>query len=212
MNNFDKFINRFTSDIRTWSEEPRPQDGQIYATDTYVMARVAEHLCEATYSVDEKQPNFSSVLPKERTCSLSMDIRKVAKAISQVPVEEFKELEDAEEICEECFGTGYVTWEYEDTDGETHENDFECPICSGLGRLSRKLILREDRNICINGIWFKIGNIQRIVDAISELGVVEVEVQHLVDKKPMLIHVCKDVEVIVMPSNKHETGCIITLQ
>lgn len=29
MNNFDKFINRFTSDIRTWSEEPRPQDGQI---------------------------------------------------------------------------------------------------------------------------------------------------------------------------------------
>lgn len=212
MNKFDKFINRFTSCSCLWSEVPRPQEGQIYATDSIVMARVAEHLCEATYSEHDKQPNFSRVIPKERTCSLSMDIREVAKAISTVPVKEFKEVTDKEADCDECEGTGRVTWEYEDSNGVTHEDDFDCPICDGSGKLSHKLLHREDRFIGINGISFKIGKMQLIIDAIYNLGVTEVEVQYLAENKPMLIHVCKDVDVIIMPNMVYEPVCSVTIK
>lgn len=212
MNNFDNFIKRFTSDARSFSEEPRPQDGQIYATDLIVMARVDEHLCEETYSEHEKQPIFSRVFPKEHTCSLSMDIREVAKAINTVPVEEFKEVTGKEAECDECDGTGCVTWEYEDMNGITHEDDFDCPICDGRGKLSHKLLHREDRLIGINGISFNIGKMQRIIEAIHNLGVTEVEVQHLAENEPMLIHVCKDVDVIIMPNMVYEPVCSVTIK
>lgn len=212
MNNFDNFIKRFTSDNRKWSEEPRPQDGQIYATDLVVMARVAEHLCEATYSEHKGQPVFSRCFPKKRTCSLSMDIREVAKAINEVPVEEYREVTGNEAKCDECAGSGYVTWQYEDREGETHEDDFECPICDGRGKLSHKLLHREDRNIGINGVWFKIEKMQLIIDAIFNLGVVKVEVHHLAEKEPMLIHVCKDVDVIIMSNMAYDPVCSVTLK
>jgi hypothetical protein len=212
MNKFDKFINRFTSDSRSWSEEPRPQEGKIYATDFVVMARVAEHLCGATYSEHDKQPNFIRVFPKEHICSLSMDIREVAKVINTVPVKEFKEVTGKEADCDECEGTGRVTWEYEDSNGVTHEDDFDCPICDGSGKLSHKLLHREDRLIGINGISFKIGKMQRIIDAIYNLGVTEVEVQYLAENEPMLIHVCKDVDVIIMPNMVYEPVCSVTIK
>lgn len=211
MNKYDNFIKRFTSDFRAWSEEPRQKDGQVYGTDGKVMARVAEHLCEASYSEHENQPNFGRCFPAH-TCTLSMDIRKVAKAIGTVPVEEFKEVSGKEAECDECDGTGRVTWEYEDMNCVTHEDDFDCPICDGRGKLSHKLLHREDRLIGINGISFNIGKMQRIIDAIYNLGVIEVEVQHLAENEPMLIHVCKDVDVIIMPNMVYEPVCSVTIK
>lgn len=141
-----------------------------------------------------------------------MDIRKVAKAINEVPTEEFKEVNGPEAKCEECNGTGRVTWEYEDRNGETHEDDFDCPICCGCGELSHKLLQRANRNIRINGTGFNIGKMQLIIDAIHNLGVTEVEVQHLAENEPMLIHVCKDVDVIIMPNMVYEPVCSVTIK
>lgn len=212
MNKYDNFIKKFTSDDREWSGEPRPKDGIIYATDCIVMARVAEHLCEETYSEHKNQPDFNRVLPQKQTCSLLMDIREVAKAINEVPNIEFKEVSETEARCEECCGTGLVFWEYEDRKGVTHIVEFDCPICDGSGKLSHKMLHREDRIISINGICFNIGIMQYVIDAIFNLGVTEVEVQHISEKEPMLIHVCKDVDVIIMPNMVHEPVCSVTIR
>lgn len=74
------------------------------------------------------------------------------------------------------------------------------------------MLHREDRLIGINGISFNIGKMQRIIEAIHNLGVTEVEVQHLAENEPMLIHVCKDVDVIIMPNMVDEPVCSVTIK
>ena len=49
--------------------------------------------------------------------------------------------------CTECNGEGEVEWEYMDSLGKTHLQDFDCPICGGSGYAEQLKEIKTGRMI-----------------------------------------------------------------
>ena len=79
--------------------------------------------------------------------------------------------------CEDCNGTGEVTWEYEDLDGNTHDLIDTCPVCDGDGtvvektvKLTGKMLVKPDQLFKLHNTFFNIDNMMRVVDGLKKLG------------------------------------------
>lgn len=79
--------------------------------------------------------------------------------------------------CEDCNGTGEVTWEYEDLDGYTHDLIDTCPVCDGDGtvvektvKLTGKMLVKPDQLFKLHNTFFNIDNMMRVVDGLKKLG------------------------------------------
>lgn len=213
MTKYDKILKMFLGDYDETPksiESPRPQDNYIYATDTRSCIRVNRELCEVKYFPHDNQPNFNRVFPTPE-CSLILNIEEVASAIKKVPEMEKVAVYGKEAECEECGGTGSVTWRYE-TDDDEYERDFDCPVCDGRGKFTHKNLKREQRNISFNGVNFFIGQIMTIVDAIHQLGHKTATVQRLNTQYSMLINVEQGVDIVVMPNLLESSACDIKLK
>ena len=212
MTKYDKILKLFI-DIESPGclTEPRPHGNYIYATDTYACIRIKRELCEEAYEAHEQQPkSFDRIFPKPE-CSLVLNVAEVASAISKVPEEECVKVYGKDAECEECGGTGSVTWRYE-TDYDEYERVFDCPVCDGRGKFTHKNLKREQRNISFNGVNFFIGQIMTIVDAIHQLGHKTATVQRLNTQYSMLINVEHGVDIVVMPNLLESSACDIKLK
>jgi hypothetical protein len=93
-----------------------------------------------------------------------------------------------------------VEWTYEDSNGEEHYDYFDCPICDGKGKVKTKEIEREERAIAINGTSFNAGLLQKIAEAMNDIGLpYGVITYQAKNSQPMLIQLQEGIEVIIMP-------------
>lgn len=210
MNKYDKALWLFKDQDRACLKEPRPYEEYIVSSDSHVLIRIRKSLCEEEYTKHEKQPDFGRIMPPEN-CNISFSVQKLGNVLKKY----YKENEKTEEgqiECEECCGSGYVRWRYNDSFGLTHYERFDCPICEGEGYVEKYETTENYQNISINNVCFTIKNLKKINDALEILGVEEIKITHLEKYKTMRILVEEGVDIIAMPNTASEPIEKITLK
>lgn len=215
MNKYDSILKMFaTGDVDdvNWVCEPSDYGTHIIATDKQILVRVAKSMCNEQYVAHTNHPdNVDRVFPAAN-CAYKLNIDECFNAIKRVPDDEIVTVNGIAAQCEECHGYGYVTWEYTDRHGETHEHEDECPLCDGRGKITERRMRRNDRNIGINGVCVRIGGFVTILHAINELGHCTATVQRCELSHAMRIAVEPGVEMLIMPNTVDEPACEITLK
>lgn len=209
---YDKFLQCFVASVddpRESLQQPRPQSGNIYASDARTAARVNAELCESAYSAHDRQPDFASAI-SDIECPLLMDIGEVALAIANDPEEE---PQYHHRKCPECCGEKYVTWEYKDSDGEMHEMEYDCYVCHGSGMMPDLVQEQVDRYISINGVLYTMELIKKVLNAIYSLGIGQVSFG-ISSRNIGMIRICPGVDCWVMTSIPEDIkpSCCVTLK
>lgn len=211
-NKYDQVLQDFCGDNRTWNREPRPHEGYIYATDLYKVIRVEKSKCNLEYEPHKHQPTkYTEIFPQPE-CSLTLNVKDFVKEIAKIPFSEVVKFGEKECMCEDCNGSGWVEWFYEDKSGEEHYSDYSCPVCEGTGYLKSKLLYRSERNMAINGVWYNIGHIIIALEAIERLGHKTAKITHLKEEKSLRIDVEQGVEILVMSNKTKKPDIDITLK
>lgn len=203
MKNEKSFFSRFVYNggftNRDCLRKPFERDGFIYATDTRIMVRVSEDLCEEKYEISEKPKNIPPF--PNADCCYKLELKELVGVIKSIPECETIAVSGKEAECDECEGDGRVEWTYEDSDGEEHYDYFDCPICGGKGKVATKEYEREERAIGINGLPFNVRLLENIADAMNDIGLTYVVIACLAEgTRPMLIQFQKGIDVIIMPT------------
>lgn len=201
MNKYDKALTRFTGDYdcADWTRLPRKSGNKIIATETHIIIRVDADKCEGEYDPHHNQPDnehINRIFPKPN-CDLYLDVHEIAKCINAVDDEISFDVTGENAKCDECFGKGYVTWEYEGNN-ETHYHDFDCPVCDGRGRVNKKTRQRSDLNIEINGAKYYIGMLMPVLETIYALGHDTAHVVAHSKSNVMMIAVEPGVDIAIM--------------
>ena len=114
-------------------------------------------------------------------------------------------IQDAVE-CEDCNGSGYVTWEYMDIHGHTHEHESDCPVCDGTGEIepertkkTGKQITDENAVINIGNAYFRARVISKLKFALDFLGITSVKLTHNPNRAANEFVLNDDICIILMP-------------
>lgn len=214
---YDKALMFFTDGEceTSWTYEPRPHFDWVIATNRMVLIRVNRKLTVGEYSEHKYQPiQMNNVFP-EPDCSLVLPVNECLAAIYAVPEFEQVEVTGNEAECEECGGTGRVTWHYETEDGTEYSRFDDCPVCDGRGSVNKKQLFREQRYIGINGVCYRIGDMLTILRTIKFLGHESATVRHMAPMQTMLIRVEPGVDMLIMSNRTKDTVtpvCNITIK
>lgn len=110
-------------------KKPFTKGGFVYATNEYAIIRVRKEILKEEYPPYEK-PMFKW---PEKNCDWLITLSALQESWEQIPAVEEKIMQGEYKECPECNGEGEVEWEYMDSSGRTHYQDFECPVCGGSG-------------------------------------------------------------------------------
>ncbi len=174
------------------------KDGYVVATDSIILVRVPYNSLKGIYDkvdIPKKLPNFPTP-----NCSLNLPLSVLVDTIKSIPAEEVVPVEGVAAKCDECEGTGFVEWTYEDCEGKEHLENFDCPICNGRGRVKTKKYRREWRCISLNGTIFSVRPLMKLAKAMDIAGLHSVKVKNL-SQGPVPALMCLDggIDVIIMP-------------
>lgn len=151
------------------SAMPLLKGNKVFAADSHKAIYINAEVCQGEYERTEKfDMKFPPVAEQEQNIPL-LSLQKAYDSLPKVKDEEY-DMED----CDECDGTGYVEWEYQDKKGHIHYYDFDCPICNGRSflKLNIRKCCRPEYNAVIELAGFFINNehIKAIIDALLLLG------------------------------------------
>jgi len=121
-----------TDPMRPNMHHPFRQDGMICATDSKVLIRISEKLCEGAYQdfPDGNKPPQTKRVTPSADLWIPVTIEMLQDAWDKSPAEE------KDRTCKDCDGEGMVTWMYLDSKGGSHGMEADCPVCHGTGRIS----------------------------------------------------------------------------
>lgn len=134
----NKVLNLFVGDNepKEWMNHPNEYQGNIYATNGAMIARISKDKTEKVYPALDKA-SLSSVFPKPSTHKII--------ALQKSDFEKFKTADELNQIgldidCAECRGHGIVEWEY-----KKWQEDFDCPACHGKGYFDAEEVLTGNK-------------------------------------------------------------------
>lgn len=195
---FECFTEKIYVDLQPFCYKPFYRDGYVYATDRAIMVRVPYSKLRGLYDrVD--YPKRIPALPTPN-CNYKLPLDTLIKTIKSIPAEEVVPVQGIEAECNECEGTGIVEWTYEDSDGEDHRDNFDCPICNGMGKVKTKKYLREWRCISINETVLSVRTLMKLAEAMHIAGIETASILNLpIGCTPTLVRLGEDIEIIIMP-------------
>lgn len=179
--------------------KPFERGDYVYATNTFVMVRVAKNICDEKYSKIDS-PRVIPGFP-EPSCRYRLELKELIEIIKSIPRSETVKVSGKDAECDECEGSGRVEWNYESISGEEYTELFDCPICHGNGKVATKELEREERNISINGVSFNVELIMKIADAMNDIGLSLAVITSLTKDGPMRINFQEGIDVLLMPNS-----------
>lgn len=175
--------------------------GEVWSTDGFSVVQINPKVLVNEY------PKKAVRIPMLGcSCKKKITIEAINKALDACPKDEEEiVIQDAVE-CEDCNGTGEVTWDYIDHHGHTHEKEFLCPTCNGEGEIepkktkkTGKFITDEYAVINIGNAYFYAHNIIKLKFAMDFLGITSVELTYNPEKAGNEFVLSEDVRIRLMP-------------
>jgi len=172
---------------------------EVWSTDGYVLIRIKPERLVGEY------PKRSLPMSKiEYPCEKTITIEALNKSLEACPlVDEEEIIEDAVE-CEECDGSGEVTYEYIDNHGHTHERIFDCPICDGTGESEHEKTKKTGKKVIADNAVIEVGNayvfakyLQILKKAMDFLNIAAVKMVHNSPKGANEFVVNGDIRIII---------------
>ena len=172
---------------------------EVWSTDGYTLIRVNPEILVGEH-IKESLP-----MPKlEYPCEKTITIEALNKALEVCPlVDEEVVIRDAVE-CEECDGSGEVTYEYTDSHGHTHERIFDCPICDGTGEMEHEKIKKTGKKVIAGDAVIMVGDayifakyLQTLKQAMDFLKVVSVKMTNNSPKGANEFVVNDDIRIVI---------------
>jgi hypothetical protein len=150
-------------DLRPAMTVPNIGNEYASATDAHALVFFDKNLLpentvfETDFGEKLKYPDIQRFIELEDICNNRLDLQKVNDVISKCPlIEDFDE-EEKEDTCNECDGSGEVTYTYEDSKYKDHELDGECPICDGYGKCTQTIEKPNGRMVKNNEYYLQCG-------------------------------------------------------
>lgn len=176
------------------------RNGQVWATDGYVLISVAPHRLSGDYP---KLKLGEPVGFTKRTCDLTVTMSMLAETLASVPkIKEQIEVQPARE-CEECDGTGEVMWEYTDGGLKVHQKEAACPVCDGRGVFTKAVYKETGRTIPDPKAKIEVGNailrVRYVQKLVSAMEFFRADSVHLVcDESQTTWIIDEDILIIIM--------------
>lgn len=174
---------------------------EVWSSDGVVLIRINPKVLDNEYP--KKKLGFPEL---GCPCKKKITIEAVNQALDECPkIDEDIIIQNAVE-CEDCDGSGYVTWEYMDTRGHTHEYESDCPVCDGTGEIEHertkktgKQITNEDAVIKIGDACFRARVINKLKFAMDFLRITSVKLTHNSNRAANEFVLNDDTRIILMP-------------
>ena len=210
MNKYQEILNLFvsTDELRNWMMRPFIINSKVFATNGWALVAFDVTNLKVLGDVGYyKEDKLNGVYPLEHNLDNKYSIDYLKECFKSVPlVEDFDE-EEKEDTCDECNGSGEVTFTYEDSKYKDHEIDGECPICDGFGNCKQtiekpngKMVQDPNSKCTIGNSLFFANKIKHILEVAELLGVNEFK--HIHQSTPTKQNLFKigDVELLLMPT------------
>lgn len=160
--------------------QPFWQNNKLCATDGHVLIRIDKNLVENPEWVPQPQPktkypDTGSVIP-EYSLDIPLTVNQIQNAIQKAKIV------DEYEPCDDCHGTGMVTWEYEGLVNDYTKED-KCPVCGGDGHRGKtgRRIPDPDQPYQIQGLTFKGKRLTWLLKVMEYLQIQELTINGVTD-------------------------------
>lgn len=159
-----------------------------------------------------KYPDIQRFVEMEEICNNILDLEKVNSVISKCPLIEDYDEEEKEDTCDECDGSGEVTYTYEDSKYKDHELDGECPICDGVGKCTQTIEKPNGKIVKNNEYYLQCGIsylsvfwVEKLLKVQSIIGGDISIVNQTYPNKEILFKV-GNVKILIMPLMRDEVS------
>ena len=145
--------------VREFTYAPflHPVYNEVWATDGHVIIRISPDRLNGHYEPVKGREKLK--LPKVlKPCQLSCTYKAIRQALDACPLVDEVVMEECEEDCIECSGTGSAYFEYTDKTLRTHHHYFDCPVCGGDGVIIHKLEAHTGKKVHDENATVKVGN------------------------------------------------------
>lgn len=173
----------------------------IYGINGHMIAYIDKSMAEnAPELQSDRVEAVLAVIPKQDNIDFTFPVSRIEKILNELPMVD----EDTEKNCSDCDGSGEVEFEYNSIKGNLYEIDAECPICKGVGTLSRKTnnkvrdmsgVVRIDRHC------FLLPTFDTVLRAAKILDVKEVQLVFIGAKHSVSVFKLGKMTVLIMPAN-----------
>ena len=167
---------------------------EVWSSDGVVLIRINPKVLTNEYP--KKKLDFPKL---EVSCNKKITLDAVNQALDDCP-----KIDEVE--CEDCNGSGYVTWEYMDIHGHTHEHEYDCPVCDGTGEIepertkkTGKQITDENAVINIGNAYFRARVISKLKFALDFLGITSADLISNPDRWSNEFILDDDIHIALMP-------------
>ena len=174
---------------------------EVWSSDGIVLIRINPKVLTNEY------PKKKLGTPElECPCNKKITLEAVNQALDECPkIDEEIVIQDVVE-CEDCNGSGYVTWEYMDIHGHTHEYEYDCPVCDGTGEIEPEITKKTGKQIADENAVINIGNayfmamvINKLKFAMDFLRITSVKLTHNSNRAANEFVLNDDIRIIIMP-------------
>lgn len=165
MNKYLEILQMFVSqdDLRPAMTVPNIGNEFASSTDAHALVFFDKNLLpentvfETDFGEKLKYPDIQRFIEMKANCNTILDVEKINEVISKCPLIEDTDEEEKEDTCNECDGSGEVTYTYEDSKYKDHELDGECPICEGLGKCTKTIEKPNGKMVKNNEYYLQCG-------------------------------------------------------
>jgi hypothetical protein len=164
------------------------QDGYLYATNAYIIAKIKADLCVQKYAEIEKYPNCETIIKEHQ----SIETKKVSVDTL------FSELMKIECCfkpkminCDNCDGKGVLVCNH-------CNSEYDCDECDGKGKIERdEMELTSEHDCKLFNKKYKLKYLDLIIKTAIYTGVKDIEISN--GKTGGTIFVVGDFTILLMP-------------
>jgi hypothetical protein len=211
MNKYQEILNLFVSEdkMRDWMLTPFVVGNKVIATNGWALVAFDKSKidCSSLRILDKSKLNGTYPLEENINSHNTVDFLK--ECFLKVPL--------VDDYCNECKGSGEVTFIYEDSKLKDHKIDGECPICDGFGVCEQEIENPNGKKVpdidakCVIGncLFFtnKVELIIKVADLLKEKYYSHIN--QTLESRANLFRV-GEVEILLMPimsnGNFHDDG------
>ena len=160
--------------------QPFWQDKKLCASDGHVLIRIDKNLVENPEWVPQPQPktkypDTGSVIP-EYSLDIPLAVNQIQNAIQKAKIV------DEYEPCDDCHGTGMVTWEYEGLVNDYTKED-KCPVCDGEGHLQKtgRQIPDPKQLYAVRNLFFSGKRMAWLLDVMQQMEITKLVIRAITE-------------------------------